>query len=169
MNGILIKEVLILNQNKLIEKNTKLTGMTKRFSFFIWGLIIIQLLTAAAHSLSFIVEPTPANETEKQLIDLIMNYKMDLGSGFNRTWYQVFTGISVCFTLLFLFFAIINWYFKKKQLSPSLWKGFLLIETILFGLVFAVTIRFTFLPPTVCTAVIFLFSLGSYLSVNTKL
>ncbi len=142
--------------------------MTKKFSFWIWGLIIFQILTAAVHSLSFISKPTAANETEKQLIDLITNYKLDLGAGFEKSWYHLFMGLSVCFALLFVFGAAINWYFKKKQLDPKLWSGLLLIETIIFGLVFTATLIHTFLLPIICTGLIFVFALGSYFSVSKK-
>ncbi len=40
-----------------------------------------QLFTAAVHSLSFLRSPQGQNETEKQLINLMYNYKMDMGFG----------------------------------------------------------------------------------------
>ncbi|MGE5107688.1 MAG: LIC_13387 family protein, partial [Sphingobacteriales bacterium] len=116
----------------------------------------------------FVISPSPKNNTEKQMLDLIMNYKMDLGAGFERSWYQIYTSISICFTFLFLSFATVNWFFKKMNIGAGLWRGLLLIETILFGLVLLVTVTFTFLPPIICTGLIFLFALGSYLSAKTK-
>ena len=49
--------------------------MLKKFSFWLWGLVTFQLLTALFHSISFFVKPEPANDTEKQLQDLLDNYK----------------------------------------------------------------------------------------------
>lgn len=142
--------------------------MTKRSSFWIWGLIILQLITAVFHSLSFISPSAPANDTEKQLLDLITNYKMDAGAGFHPTWYGLFTALSACFTFICLFAAISNWYFKKQNLENARWKGFLLIQSSVFGLLFIVFLFLTFLPPIVCAALIFIFALGSFLSLKTK-
>jgi hypothetical protein len=142
--------------------------MSKRFSFWIWGAIVTQLLTSVFHSLSFFVKQEPTNETEKQLIDLISNYKPDAGMGFHPSFANLFTGLSLCFTLICLFGAMLNWYFKKKNLTAALWKGLLLIEIIIFGAVFIGMLAFTFFPPIVCTGLIFIFVSGAYLSVNNK-
>lgn len=142
--------------------------MFKKFSFWIWGTIITQLLTAAFHSLSFFAKQEPANETEKQLIDITGNYKADLGMGFQRTFAELFTAVSLCFTLICLFAALVNWYFKKKNLAPDLWKGLLLIEIIIFGAMFAAMLAFAFAPPIICTGLIFIFVTASYLSVKNK-
>jgi hypothetical protein len=142
--------------------------MFKKFSFWLWGLVIFQLLTAVFHSISFFINAEPANDTEKQLQDLMYSYKKDMGAGITRSFSEIFLSLSVCFTLLCLLGGLINWYLKKKQISPDLWKGLLLIETIVFGILFIVMLRFTFLPPMICTGVIFLFSLGAYFSIKTK-
>ena len=142
--------------------------MQKRFSFWLWGLIIFQLLTAAFHSLSFFISPEPANETEKQLHELMYNYKKDMGLGISRSFADVFLSLSVCFTLLCLLGGLVNWYLKKKQISNDVWKGLLLIETIIFGILLMVILRFTFPPPMICATLIFIFSLGAYLSVKTR-
>ena len=42
------------------------------------------------HSLSFINKPVGDNETEKQMIDLITTHEMNLGSGYTRTFYEIF-------------------------------------------------------------------------------
>ena len=136
--------------------------MLKKFSFWIWGTIIFQILTAAFHSLSFFIKPVPQNETEKQLFDLMDNYKPDAGMGFHPSFANFFMGLSLCFTLICLFGGILNWYFKKKNLAANLWKGLLLIEMIIFGAVFVGMAVFTFLPPIVCTALILIFVSGAY-------
>jgi hypothetical protein len=142
--------------------------MNKKFSFWLWGLVVFQLLTAAFHSLSFFIEAEPANETEKQLYGLIDSYKKDMGAGIHRSFADVFLALSVCFTMICLLGGLINWYMKKKQINDDLWKGLLLIETIIFGILFLVMLKFTFLPPMICTGLIFIFSAGSYLTVKPK-
>ena len=100
--------------------------MLKQFSFWIWGTIITQLLIAAFHSLSFFIQPEPQNETEKQLLDLINNYKPDAGMGFHPGFSNLLTGLSACFTLICLFAAWINWYFKRKGITGICGKDFCL-------------------------------------------
>lgn len=142
--------------------------MSKKFSFWIWGTIIMQLLTAVFHSISFFVKPEAKNETEKQLLDLVSNYKPDSGMGFHPSFADLLTGLSICFTLLCVFAAALNWYFKKKNLSAALWKGYLLIQVFIFGVLFIEMFVFTFFPPIVCTALIFIFVTGAFLSVKNK-
>jgi hypothetical protein len=36
--------------------------MLKRYTFWLWVAVVFQLLTAAAHSLSFVVTPVPNTE-----------------------------------------------------------------------------------------------------------
>lgn len=139
--------------------------MLKKFSIWIWVTIILQFLTSAFHSLSFFMTPEPRNETEKQLLDLTTIYKPDAGMGFNPSHADLFTGLSLCFTLICIFGALLNWYFKKKSLATDLWKGLLLIQIIIFGALFIAMLAFTFFPPIVCTGLIFIFVSISYLAV----
>jgi hypothetical protein len=136
--------------------------MFSKFSFWIWSAIVSQLLSAAFHSISFFIKPAPANDTEKQLHDLMTNYKMDMGAGISRSFTDIFLSLSICFTLICVLGGIINWYMKKKNVSADIWKGLLLIEAVIFGILFLVMLKFTFLPPIVCTGAIFFFLLGTY-------
>ncbi len=137
--------------------------MSSNFSFWIWGAIIAQGLSALFHSLSFIAKPKPKNETEKQLIDLAINYKADMGAGIKRSFADLFVGVSICFTFIYIFGAILNFYFLRSSMPPEVWDGFLLIQVIVYGLIFLFQIRFTFWPPIIVTGLSFLFLLGSYI------
>lgn len=66
--------------------------MLSNFSFWIWGTVIAQLLTAIFHSISFFVKEKPGNETEKQLTDLVKDYKIDMGAGIKRSFGQLYVG-----------------------------------------------------------------------------
>src|SRR5262245_11424800 len=110
--------------------------MPEKFSFWIWGTIIAQLLTALMHSLSFIVPAKPRNEKEEQLIDIITNYKLDMGRGIKRSYYNLFIGVSCCFTFIYILGGILNWYFLKAGIPASTWNGFLLIQLIVYGIIF---------------------------------
>jgi hypothetical protein len=86
--------------------------MLKRFSFCIRAAIIFQLLTAAFHSLSFILKPVAANDTEEQMLRLMRSYKMDMGNGIFRTYSEIVVSLSAGFTLICLFGGLLNWFLK---------------------------------------------------------
>ncbi len=132
-----------------------------RRSLFV--LITFQFLTAFFHSLSFFTKPTASNETEEKLIDLFTNYKQDLGMGIHRSTYDLFTGLSLCFTLIFIFGGLINIYFLRSKLDHSHWRGLLKIESFIFGAVFLAMLLFTFLLPIVCTALILAACIGAFI------
>lgn len=137
--------------------------MLSSFSFWIWGAIITQALSGIFHSLSFISKPKPRNDTEKQLIDLLTNYKMDMGGGIKRSFGNLFIGVSICFTFIYILGAALNFYFLQSDISPGLWNGLLLIEVVIYGIIFLMQVRFTFWPPIIVTGLSFLFLLGSYI------
>ncbi len=139
--------------------------MFSNFSFWIWGLVIAQFLSAFFHSLSFIAKPKPKNETEKQLIELASGYKADMGGGIKRSFSQLFIGVSTCFTMIYTMGAAINWYFLRTSIRPEVWEGLLLIELLAYGILFLLMIKFTFWPPIIVTGLVFIFTLGSYFSV----
>lgn len=136
--------------------------MVSNFSFWIWGTIIAQLLTAFFHSLSFIAPQKPRNDMEKQLIEINTKYKLDMGGGIKRSFYSLFIGVSSCFTLIFILGGVLNWYFLKSNISGEVWKGLLLIELITYGIVFLLQVKFTFWPPIIVTGLVFLFLAGAY-------
>ena len=136
--------------------------MLSNFSFWIWSTIITQLLTAFFHSLSFVSPAKPRNDMEKQLVEITTKYKLDMGAGIRRSFYSLFIGVSSCFTLIFILGAALNWYFLKAGIGAEVWKGFLLIQLIVYGIVFLLQVRFTFLPPIIVTGLVFLFLAGTY-------
>ncbi len=136
--------------------------MLSNFSFWIWGTIIAQLLTSIFHSISFFVKEKPGNETEKLLIDLSKNYKINMGAGIKRSFGQLFIGVSGCFTMIYILGAVLNWYFLQTSISAGEWKGLILIELVAYGIVFLLQVRFTFLPPIIVTGLVFLFLAGTY-------
>ncbi len=136
--------------------------MIENFSFWIWGTIIAQFLTASFHSLSFISPAKPRNEQEKQLIHINRNYKIDMGGGIRRSFYNLFIGVSSCFTMIYLLGGALNWYFLRSGIGASTWSGLLLIQLIAYGMVFLLQVKFTFWPPIIVTGLVFLFLAGTY-------
>ena len=58
--------------------------MFKRHTFWLKSAITFMFATAAIHATSLFLKPEPQNETERQLLDLMMNYRQDL-MGFHRS------------------------------------------------------------------------------------
>ncbi len=140
--------------------------MLRRQTFWVWGAVIFQLLTAVIHSLSFFSSPVITNETEKQLIELMSTYRKDLGGGFQPTMMDLLNALSSCLALLYLFGALINIYIVRKRMPAQILKGVILINLPVFGICFAVMAFLTFLPPIVLTGLTFLFLMISYFSIR---
>lgn len=139
--------------------------MLKRYTFWLTAGVLFQFITAILHSFSLFVKVPPVNETEIQLQTLVTTYRIDAGAGFSPTYSDLFTALSSCFTFLCLFAALTNGYLLLKHTEPNLMKGILAINVAIFGIVFLVMAVFTFLPPIVCTGVIFINLLAAYLVV----
>ena len=131
--------------------------MLKRYTFWLWVAVAFQLLTVLAHSSSFLVTPVPNNETERQLLDLMTNYQMDMGAGLHRSMRNLFNALSACFSLLYALGALTNFYLLRKRVDADLVRGFLLIQLLVFGITFGVMALLTFLPPITLTGLVFLF------------
>jgi hypothetical protein len=129
--------------------------MFKRFTFWLWLAVVFQLLTALAHSLSFFVTQIPTNDTERQLLELMGTYRLDMGAGFHRTTHQLFTALSACFPLLYLLGGLNNIYCMKKRIDAGVLRGLLAIQLIVFGIGFGVMVVFAFLPPIMLTGLVF--------------
>lgn len=126
-----------------------------------WAAIICLFLTGALHSISLFVEPEAKNEIEKQLIETMDSYQMDLGAGFQRTFSQIFLALSACFSLLCLFGGVLLWFLLKHPIDKTIMAGILNIYLIFFGVLAILMAVFTFLPPILCTSLSFLFLAGA--------
>ncbi len=139
--------------------------MLKRYTFWFSAVVLFQLITGLLHSLSLFITPEPANETERQLMTLLTTYKMDAGGGFHPTYSSLFIALSSCFTFLCLFAALTNGYLLFKHTEPTVMRGIIGINLVIFGAVFAMMVFFTFLPPIVCTGLIFINLLAAFIVV----
>ena len=142
--------------------------MLKRYTFWLWTAVVLQFLTAAIHATSLFVSPVPANETERQLHELIITYQKDLGGGFVRTFADLFTALSSCFSFVCLLGGLVSAYLLKKRASTEIVGGITLIELIVFSAIFAVMVVFTFLPPIILTGLIVLTLLIGYLMLKLQ-
>jgi len=139
--------------------------MLKRYTFWLAAAVIFQFLTGIIHSLSLFITPAAANETEGQMLNLMTTYKMDMGPGFHPTFMNLFTALSSCFTFLCIFAALINGYLLWKHTEPSVMKGIIGINLVVFGVLFGVLLNFTFLPPIICGGLIFINLVAAFIFV----
>lgn len=134
--------------------------MFKNYKFWFkagsWALLITGLL----HSLSLINKPVPTNDTERQLLDLMMNHTL---TGVNRTMYDLFFFFSLCLTMFSLFTAGMNLLFAKYYI-PSEHDRKYITANLIFWTVFLVPLcLLTFIAPIVCYAICWLFFLVAFL------
>jgi hypothetical protein len=122
----------------------------------------LQLITGGIHAISLFSKLQPTNDTEKQLVELMDGYKMQMGAGFEPTMADFFLALSSCFTLLYLFGGAINFYLLKHDLSDAAWKGLVLTQVVFFGVSFILMSSLTFLPPIVLTGLVFALLIISY-------
>lgn len=136
--------------------------MLKRYRFWLWLAVVLLLLTALIHSLSFFFQPAAQNETERQLLELMTSYKQDFGAGFKRSTKDLVTALSACFSLVCLLGGLTLGFLLRKQAEVRIMKGVVGIHVLVFGICFALMVAFTFLPPIVLTGLIFLSLLLAY-------
>jgi len=129
--------------------------MLKRYTFWLWVTVVVQLLTAAVHSISLFITPAPTNDTERQLIDILMNTRLDMGAGIHRSPMNLFIALSSCFSFLYLLAALINIYLLRKKVDPGLVRGMVGIQLVVLGVYFCVAVMLTFLLPITFTGLVF--------------
>jgi len=129
----------------------------KRYRLWLWLAVVFLFLNACIHTIAMFTHPTPANETERQMIYLITNYKMDLGAGFKRSYFQLFTALSSCFSFICLLGGLTLTFMLKKRAPVEILKGIAGIHLLVFGALFVVILMLTFLPPMILSGLIVLF------------
>jgi len=92
------------------------------------------LLMGAVHSLSFVNPLKPQNETERQLFDLMSNYKFNV-AGTMRSMDNFMTGFSICFMLTALGFGLFDLALAKERAA---------LLVVMVG----VALRYFFIVPT---------------------
>ncbi|MBK7937795.1 MAG: hypothetical protein IPJ82_12190 [Lewinellaceae bacterium] len=134
------------------------------FKFGSWTLIV----TAGFHALSFIGQPEPANDTERQLMDLMANYKQDLGAGIMRSTKDIFTFLSLCMSFLCLFAGISNLIVSKYFDNEALAKRMITFNVIFWTVVLVPLYLLTFLPPQVCFTLAWLGFVGAFVAARRR-
>jgi hypothetical protein len=137
----------------------------KKYSMWLKIAAILQFIAAIFHAITLFVTPPPNNETEKQLFTLMDTYRFDFGAGFHRTMGEMVFTLSACFCLVCLLGSLLNWYLLRKKVGPEIMRGVLTINLLVFGILFGLTVAFTFLLPIITSGLIFLFLVFSRLTI----
>jgi hypothetical protein len=123
------------------------------------------LVLALVHSLSLFQKPVPANETERQLLDLMSNYKFNV-AGSLRTMNDFLRGFSVSFMLAAFGFGFFDLMLSRERIG--LLKRAALINIIWLTAMTAVSLRYFFIVPTSFLAVTLLIFVLAWLKLPAE-
>jgi len=123
------------------ETSSKEKWARRLFAFGAFWLLLIGLV----HSLSLIKNLVPANDTERQLIDLMTNYKFNL-MGTMRSMDNLFRGFSIAFMLAALALGAIAFFLRRER--TQLLKRVALLYLLLLVAMTAVSLVYFFPAPT---------------------
>ena len=112
--------------------------------FFISGAVAL-LIVGLVHSLSFFEKQVPANDTERQLLDLMANYRLNL-MGSMRSMNNLLRGFSISFMLAALVMGAVDLVVCRER--ESLLKRVALVNTIWLAAMTVVSLRYFFVMPT---------------------
>lgn len=110
---------------------------------------VVLLLLGFVHSLSLLEKPGPANDTERQLLNLMSNYKFN-AMGSMRTMDNFLRGFSISFMLSLLGLGTLDLMLCRER--PGLLKRVALVNAIWLAAMTAVSVRYFFIFPTSCLA-----------------
>lgn len=110
------------------------------------------LATGFLHSLSLFNNPQPQNDSERQLFDLLANYRFDLG-GTMRSMEELTNFFSLSLTLFCLFAGTINLLIVRYFENESLAKKIVTFNAVFWTVYLVPLYLLTFLPPQVCFTV----------------
>jgi len=102
------------------------------------------LLLGLVHSLSLFGKPVPANDAERQLLDLMSTYKFNV-MGSMRSMDDFLRGFSISFMLATFVIGAVDLVLCRER--AALLKRVALVNTIWLGVMTAVSLRYFFIIP----------------------
>jgi hypothetical protein len=111
---------------------------------FMAGAILL-IVMGLVHSLSLVKAPVPSNDTERQLLDLMSDYKFDL-LGSMRSMQNLMTGFSISFMLAALGLGAVDLSLWREP--AELIKRIAIVNTLWLAVMTAVSVRYFFAAPT---------------------
>jgi len=106
---------------------------------------VVLLLAGLVHSLSLFGKPTSENDTERQLLDLMSNYKFNL-MGSMRSMDNLLRGFSISFMLAAFSMGGLDLVLSRER--SGLLKRVALVNAIWLAAITAVSLRYFFVMPT---------------------
>jgi hypothetical protein len=103
------------------------------------------VLLGLVHSISLFQKQIPANDTERQVLDLMSNYKFNL-MGSIRSMADLLKGFSVSFTFSALGLGVLDFVLARER--AGLLKQVALVNTIWLAAMTANSLRYFFAVPT---------------------
>ncbi len=103
------------------------------------------IILGLVHSLSLFEKPVPANDTERQLLDLMSNYKFNL-MGSIRSMDDFLRGFSVAFLVGAITMGALDLALSRER--AGLLKRVALINAVWLAVMTAVSLRYFFAAPT---------------------
>jgi hypothetical protein len=119
---------------------------------------VVLILLGLVHSLSLLEKPAPANDTERQLLDLMSNYKFNV-MGSMRSMNDFLRGFSVSFMVGMIGLGVLDLVLARE--SAGLLKRVALVNIIWLAVMAAVSLRYFFAAPiSFMVAVLLIFVLA---------
>ena len=126
---------------------------------------ILLIVMGLVHSLSLIKAPVASNETERQLLDLMSNYKFGL-LGSMRSMQDLMTGFSISFMLAALALGAVDFALRGER--AELLKRIAFLNTLWLAVMTAVSVRYFFAAPTSFLAAALLIFLSATLTLPSN-
>lgn len=101
-------------------------------------------MTGLVHSISLFTSQKAANETERQLLELMAGYKMNL-MGWMRTMAELMRGFSISFMVGILAIGVLDLTVSSER--AALLKRVALVNVLWLAAMIAVAVRYFFIIP----------------------
>jgi hypothetical protein len=102
------------------------------------------LMLGAVHSTSLFIKQVPANDTERQILDLMTGYRFNL-MGSLRSMSDLMRGFSVAFMLAPLAFGVLDLMLSRER--AGILKRVALVQIIWLAAMIVVALRYFFAVP----------------------
>lgn len=118
----------------------------------------VLILTGLLKLIGQFQEPTPANERERQLWELMTTYQVDVGNGATVTIMGIQKGFSLCFSLMFLWAGVLGLFLVKQFAgNPGGLRKIAIINSAALVIGTGISVVYFFFIPTACFALALVF------------
>lgn len=105
----------------------------------------------------------PTNENESQLFEMMQSTQLDLGNGKSITMMSLYKGMSLCFSLLFLWTGALSLFLSYKIKDKALLRRVSIFNSGALSIGSGISLHYFFFAPSSCFIVcLLLFSIASW-------